>query len=114
MLKFCFGGRKHGTIVYWALAAELVRRRVAVIVATRGHAPALGAQSATTDPVELGLVRSLNRPGGNATGAQIPSGESLWLIASRPAIVAAPLVRTRSRARGRARRVAGITTTACA
>ena len=64
-----------------ALAAELVDRKVAVIVATGGSEPAKVAKAATAtipivfisaaDPVRAGVVISFNRPGGNITGVSL-------------------------------------------
>jgi putative ABC transport system substrate-binding protein len=86
------------------LAGDIVGRRVAVIVTTGGGAAALAAYAATTtipivfvtgfDPVTSGLVMSLNRPAGNATGVyflqQVLEGKRLGLL--RGLVPAAALI----------------------
>lgn len=75
-IEFRWAEGQHSRLI--ALAAELVSRRVDVIVAPGGAPAALAAKAATTsipivfemggDPIALGLVESLSRPAGNLTG----------------------------------------------
>jgi ABC-type uncharacterized transport system substrate-binding protein len=91
-IEYRFAENQHERLV--ALAADLVGRKVAVIAASGGGASVLAAKSATAmipivfayggDPVQEGFVASLNRPGGNITGASffasLISGKALGLL----------------------------------
>ena len=132
-VKLASSRAKNVTIEYrWAefeherlaqMAADLVRHSVTAIAALGGTPPALVAKAATStipivfqvgiNPVEFGLVTSLNRPGGNMTGIAALQGE---LVAKRiemlhemapKASVVALLVNPNNRYRDRNANIAG-------
>jgi putative ABC transport system substrate-binding protein len=80
-----FRGANFNASVLPRLAADLVARKVAVIVTNGGPGVAVAAKAATSttpivfmldeDPIEYGLVASLNRPGGNVTGVTFFTAE---------------------------------------
>jgi len=86
-IDYRWTGEQHDLML--ALTADLVRRRVAVIYTAGGSAVAQAAKAATTsipivfttggDPIKLGLVGSLNRPGGNVTGVTFFSNVLMFL-----------------------------------
>src|SRR5262249_20739336 len=87
--RICRGAKRHHRIPLGRgrydrlpdFAADLVKRGIAVLVATGGAVTALAAKAATTtipivfsagaDPVEIGLIAGLSRPGSNLTGVSL-------------------------------------------